>query len=525
MPDIVLATFCARFSHPALGLRYLMANLGPLAERAVLREFVSTDWPADVAEKILQDEPAIVGLSVYVWNARQSAELVSILKGIRPDLVIVLGGPEVSHEFEDQPIFHDADFLIRGEGDVAFAALAARLLAGEPGGPKVQHGGLPDLAQLTLPYDLYTDADLAHRAIYVEASRGCPFQCSFCLSALDVGVRKFPLPALLDALDQLFQRGCRQFRFVDRTFNLDLKVGEQLLRFFLDRLEPGLFLHFEVVPHRMPPHFRALLAQFPPGTIQFEVGFQTFAPPVAKQIKRALHARADEILKELVQETGVHIHADLVVGLPGETFESFGVGFDRLHALGPHEVQVGMLKRLRGAPIVHDQQAFAMVFDRQPPYEVLQTSTLSFAELRRLRRFSRYLDLTVNNGHFPRTVALLSEGRSPFAALMQWSDWLYARVGKAHGISLARLAELLRAYLVSELEHEPNAAAQVVMADFTAGGRRRALPSFGQSKSGAPKRARNDGTTAKPTLPPRQARRQAEGNQTEDSLLQDREPN
>ena len=186
---------------------------------------------------------------------------------------------------------------------------------------------LPDFAQLALPYDLYTDEDVAHRVIYVEASRGCPFECEFCLSSLDVPVRNAPLDRFLAAMESLLDRGVQQFKFVDRTFNLNLKTSTSILQFFWERYRPGLFVHFEMIPDRLPASLREIITKFPPGALQFEVGIQTFNERVAALISRRQdNAKAEENLRWLRAETGVHVHADLIVGLPGEDLESFAGG-------------------------------------------------------------------------------------------------------------------------------------------------------------------------------------------------------
>src|SRR5438874_9314440 len=189
-------------------------------------------------------------------------------------------------EVESQEIVRLADYVITGEADLEFAGICAQLLAGHSPPQKIIAAEPPDLNRLTLPYDLYTEDDVAHRVIYVEASRGCPFSCEFCLSSLDIPVRQFPLPALLHALQHLADRGVKQFRFVDRTFNLNLKVSKTLLEFFLERYRPGLFVHFEMIPDRLPEPLRELIGRFPPGVLQFEVGIQTFNPEVSLRIKR-----------------------------------------------------------------------------------------------------------------------------------------------------------------------------------------------------------------------------------------------
>ena len=452
MPEIVLATLNARFIHASFGLRYLLANLGELRPRAVLAEFTVNERPLEVAERLLALEPRIVGLGVYIWNVTPTAELVAVLKKLRPELIVVLGGPEVSHETASQEIVRMADHTITGEGEVAFAALCRDVLAGHPPAAKIIAAQPPALAALASPYDEYTDADIAHRLIYVEASRGCPFECEFCLSSLDLPVRQFPLEPLLAALERLLGRGVRHFKFVDRTFILNLAVSRSILEFFLARLRPGLFLHFEMVPDRLPSALRDLIGRFPPGTLQFEVGIQTYNPAVAELISRRQdYARLEENLRFLREETGVHVHADLIGGLPGETLESFAAGFDRLVALRPQEIQVGLLKRLRGTPIIRHDVEWGMLYSPLPPYEILQNRRIDFATMQRLRRFSRYWDLVGNSGNFVGTLPLFwSGGASPFGEFMRFSDWFHAREGRHHGIALARMIEAVFEFLQRE---------------------------------------------------------------------------
>ena len=497
VPAIVLATLNAKYIHASFGLRCLLANLGELRSRAVLAEFTINERPLDVAERILALEPQIVGLGVYVWNVAPMTELVSLLKRLRPELVVVLGGPEVSHEPEVQEIVRLADCTIRGEGERLLPEICRAVLAGGAVPEKIVAAMLPELGAMVLPYDEYTADDIAHRLIYVEASRGCPFACEFCLSSLDEAVRAFPLEAFLAAMDRLLVRGVRHFKFVDRTFNLHLPTSRRILEFFLERMaevdgsegimpaaqrgparpvgdrsytpaslrrragfQPasgdsasgrasspiagteacathgvhlagvkpapppavdgppptvprysGLFLHFEMVPDRLPPELRELLARFPVGTLQLEVGIQSFDPAVTAAINRRQDiAKLEDNFRYLREHTTAHVHADLIIGLPGETAAGFGAGFDRLVALGPQEIQVGLLKRLRGAPIARHDGPEAMVYSPAPPCEILQNRVIDFATMQRLRRFARYWDLVGNSGNFVETLPLLWSG-------------------------------------------------------------------------------------------------------------------
>ena len=451
MPEIVLTTLNARYIHAAFGLRYLLANLGDLQPRAALVEFDINQRPMEIVEAILAREPRIVGFGVYIWNVTPTTEVVALIKRLRPGIVVILGGPEVSHETDGQEIVRLADHVITGEADLKFAEVCRTLLEGGTL-PKIIPAELPALDRLALPYELYSDHDLAHRVLYVEASRGCPFTCEFCLSSLDVPVRACALEPFLAALERLLARGARQFKFVDRTFNLNLHTSRAILEFFLARWRDGLFVHFEMVPDRLPDALREVIAKFPPGALQFEVGIQTFDDATSKNISRRQNiAKLEDNLRFLRENTGVHIHADLIVGLPGEDVESFGRGFDRLLALRPQEIQVGILKRLRGTPIVRHDAGWAMLYSPQPPYEILQNKLIDFTAMQRMRRFARCWDLVGNSGRFAETTPLLwADGGSPFCALLAFSDWLATRMGRLHSIALVALAEHLFTFLIEE---------------------------------------------------------------------------
>jgi radical SAM superfamily enzyme YgiQ (UPF0313 family) len=517
--DIVLTTLNAKFIHAAFGLRYLMANLGELKSHARLAEFDINQRPLDIAEALLARNPKIIGFGIYIWNVGLTTEVISAIKRVRPEIKIILGGPEVSYETGEQQIVRLADHVITGEADLKFAEVCRTLLerrapsrldasesstklAGTvPGAPlpKIIAAEVPDFSQIALSYDLYTDDDLAHRIIYVEASRGCPFTCEFCLSSLDIPVRQVPLEKFLAEMQKLLDRGLKQFKFVDRTFNLNVATSRSILEFFLARYQPGHFFHFEMIPDRLPESLREIIAKFPPGALQFEVGIQTFNEEVGDRIKRRQdYEKLADNFHFLRRETGVHIHADLIAGLPGETVESFAAGFDRLIALGSQEIQVGILKRLRGTPIVRHAAEWRMIYNPQPPYEILQNKLIDFPTMQRLRRFARYWDLVGNSGNFIETTPLIwrsgvsAERRkfqeieecgflpkaatpdlqgSPFDSFLRLSDWLHARTNRTDGIALMRLMELLFEFLTAELRLDPKPMAETLWRDYQRGGR------------------------------------------------------
>ena len=448
--DIVLATLNAKYIHSSFGLRYLYANMGELQSKCKISEFNINQRALDIAEDILKLNPGIIAFGIYIWNVTQSLEVIKLLKTIKPEAVIIVGGPEVSYESRLQEIVQLADCCITGEADLIFPQVCKNILDGQELKEKIIASPLPKTEELKLPYDFYTANDIDNRVIYVEASRGCPFSCEFCLSSLDIPVRQFDLEAFLAEMDKLFARGSRHFKFVDRTFNLNLKTGKAILQFFLDRYEPGMFVHFEMIPDRLPEGLRQIIKLFPAGALQFEVGIQSFNPEVNKLISRRQDfEKIAENLKYLRQETGVHIHADLIAGLPGESLESFAAGFNRLLALNPQEIQVGILKRLRGTPIVRHTDEWKMKYSPHPPYEILSNTLIDFNTMQRISRFSRYWDLYSNSGNFSETLPLLlNSEKDSFGAFLKYSDWLYAKCGKRHAIALDKLKNYLKEYLL-----------------------------------------------------------------------------
>ncbi|HEY3048583.1 MAG TPA: radical SAM protein, partial [Polaromonas sp.] len=397
MPRIVITTLNAKYIHASLGLRYLLANMdvhggAGLRAQTQLREFVIQQRPAQIVEELLALEPEVIGLGIYIWNVVETTQVVRLLKTLRPGIKLVLGGPEVSFETGEQEICRLADHVITGWGDVSFPRLCRALLDGPKPLMKVIAGEQPALEKLALPYNEYTAEDLAKRLLYVEASRGCPFKCEFCLSSLDKTAWAFELELFMAEMDALYRRGARNFKFVDRTFNLKVDFSVRILQFFLDRIQttPDIFVHFEVVPDSLPDRLKALIVQFPAGSLQFEVGIQSFNPEVQQRISRRQdNAKTADNLRWLVGQSQAHVHADLIFGLPGETLESFAQGFDKLYELAPHEIQFGILKRLRGTPITRHTADFAMAYDPQTPYTILQNSTIDFATMQRINRFAR----------------------------------------------------------------------------------------------------------------------------------------
>jgi hypothetical protein len=463
--EILLITVNAKWIHPSLALRLLKANLGFLQENCEILEFNTRQPLAEMTEQIIAARPWILGVSVSIWNHVVSLVLLEELfskwnaqeSGAsckKP--VVIIGGPEVTHLPEDAEIFRYADYVIRGDGEGAFKKLCENIVRHER--PSKFVSGEPvKMETIKSAYHLYTDEDLAKKLVYVEASRGCPYACEFCMSAAKPAgnLREFPLEPFLLEMDALVKRGAKTFKFLDRSFNLNIKRAVRICEFFLERIAErggGLLVHFEMVPSRFPDELKEVLTRFPPGTLRLEIGVQTLNAEVSARIGRAASASFDnelETLSFLREKTNALIHADLIAGLPGEDFESFGKGFDRLknvllppgEALNEEhiraEIQLGILKLIPGAPIARLSEAFGMRYNQRPPYEVLETAAMSARDIQRVANFARFWELAVNRGFAENDGDSLS-----FASFMEKADSLLAHFGRNWGIDKNELRRI-----------------------------------------------------------------------------------
>jgi hypothetical protein len=475
---ILLATINAKWIHPSLALRLLKANLGDYAGDCAILEFALRQPLGEKLEPLLSAAPRILGLSVSIWNHTATVELLRALAEKRRERggegrpLVVLGGPEASFLPEGAEIFRYADYVIRGEGERAFRELCEYLLRGKGPVPEKFIDAEPaDPGTLASPYGLYTDEDLRRKLVYVEASRGCPFNCEFCLSSVQAGgVREFPLEPFLADMEGILRRGARIIKFLDRTFNLDRERAGKILEFFLDALDLGphdepFCVHFEMVPSGIPAELREILRRFPPGSLRLELGIQTFNPAAAALAgRRSSPPEELELLAFLCGKTNAVVHADLIAGLPGEDLASFGRGFDRLWQVlsaglaerrageagnaagGPlagAEIQPGILKRLPGTPIGRHDGPYGMRYAPDPPYEVLETAALSRSDLDRLKNFARFWELIMNRGNFPETALFFPPGERVFDFFMALSERLLTRFGRNWGIDRKDLRKVL----------------------------------------------------------------------------------
>ena len=477
---ILLTTLNSRFTHTSLALRYIYANMNELQNTSKIIEFSINDALQTIAEKLLRENPSIIGIGTYIWNATEVSELIQILKKVNPSITVILGGPEVSH----QPFrvdFSIADYVIQGEGDLSFYELCKKISTNEikknTDTTQIVKQTAPQLKELNLPYEFYTDDDIKNRYVYVEVSRGCPFECEFCLSSMDEKVRTFDIEAVLGEFEKLWQRGARAFKFVDRTFNINIKTANKILDFFLSKDE-NYFAHFEVIPDHFPASLKEKIKLFSHGALQLEIGIQTLNLEVANNISRNLKLdKIKENISFLQNETEAHIHLDLIVGLPGESLESFGKNLDELVNLSSCEIQIGILKKLSGTYINRHDIEHGMVYSDFPPYDILKNNQLSFDDIQMMKRFARFWDLYYNSGNFKKSIKLIWSDESVYENFYAFGLWVYKQTDSTYKISLDRQGELLFKYLLDVKGLDAQLIADFMLEDMMKL-KGRAIPSY-----------------------------------------------
>ncbi|MDH4225739.1 MAG: DUF4080 domain-containing protein [Deltaproteobacteria bacterium] len=441
--SIGLVTLNARYVHMSPAIRYLR-NQSRAAGFANtwIQEFTIQTPPWKMAQSILARQPKLVGFSMYIWNRQITLALMELLKKLRPDLLLVAGGPEVS--YGPPPPY--VDLVLAGEGEAKWVELLGHLSAGGELPPefiqragRAGSGGSPSAAipqtgshptasplPLLMPYTEEDIEGLPHRLIYVETSRGCPFQCSFCLSALDETVVFFPEETVKTHIEWLINHGARRIKFLDRTFNARKQRALDFFR-WLSGFK-GVQFHFEIVGDLLDDPLAGFLDGVEPGMFQFEIGIQSADPQTQRQVRRRQNKdRLFGVIHRLRLAGKVHLHADLIWGLPGEDLPRLKESFRQVFDLRPHELQLGFLKFLPGAPIREDAHRYGYRFQDGPPYEFICHDRLSAAEVLELKRFEEVFDLYYNSGKFRFTLERLFELSPPWDVFSRLGDFFLAR--------------------------------------------------------------------------------------------------
>ncbi len=448
--QISLIALNARYVHSCLALFYvrnaLLENLP--ASKIVLHQFTINDPYYQTLLRITEGNPQAVFFSVYVWNAQYVRRLLGDLSRVSPDLAIVLGGPEA--EFIKHGGLPSRCTVIRGEVEGLASSFYEELINGELKNEYVASSGNP----FAMPYkDEDFSIALKNRNIYYESSRGCPFACSYCLSSVEKGVRSLELEQVKTELAKILKNSPKIIRFVDRTFNASGKRAMDIWRFLMDQQGDTVF-HFEIAPDLFDERLLAFLETVPVGRFQFEIGLQSTNPATLKAVNRTMDVgAATRNIAKLVAFDNIHLHVDLILGLPYETRESYEESFNEVFALDPHYIQMGLLKILPGTPISKAMGEFKMASCVWPPYEVLSTRWMDHETILYLYWFGECVEAFYNNRFF-RTVFqyIRKVEQNPFV----FFESLLAVCNKHNFFELAATQELMSKMLCALSETRPD---------------------------------------------------------------------
>lgn len=423
--NVVLSTLNSKFIHSSLALRYLKAYGEAHGQAYDIVEYTINMPVLHILSDITEHDIDILGFACYIWNIEMTLHVVDMVKAVRPDIKIVLGGPEVSFT-SDELLTRcpNIDYIVQGEGEEAFHALVTALQLGNDGldpvipGVRGRRDGsilgsteaveVRDLSTIPFPYTEEDMEDLEHKIIYYESSRGCPFSCQYCLSGNKNTVRFFPQERTLKELQWFIDHGVKQVKFVDRTFNCAPHHHRPLMEFMRDS-DTDMNFHLEMEPELMTEWETNILCETPPGRIQIEVGVQSTHKKTLDAINRYNDwPYIQKSIRPIIQAGRTHVHMDLIVGLPHEDFNRFGQSFNDLFSLQPHALQIGFLKLLKGSG-VRRMNEYKYVADPLAPYEVLSTHVLPYDDVRFLKYFEDVFERFYNSERFRTTFGYIGQ--------------------------------------------------------------------------------------------------------------------
>lgn len=436
--QVVLSAINSKYIHTGLGLRYVGEYAKAQGhEVTLIEETINTPILA-VLEKIMAVPAQVYGFSVHIWNKQFVFKLIRMLRKLRPQAAIVIGGPEVA--FDAEKIFAElpqADYIVQGEGELVFSELL-EYLAG--GGSVPQHiayregeqvnlnGGITvidDMSLLPFPYPDLERMLAEHKIVYYECTRGCPFNCAYCLSGISRSVRKRPLELVLRDLDRFIAAGVPLVKFVDRTYNLDEKYFLPMME-HLAQADTNATFHFEIKADILSEQVMDFLATVPKGRFQLEIGIQSTHQPTLKAINRQDNwEKLSANVKRLLSFGNMHIHVDLIAGLPYEDLPTFAQSFDDVYGLGADMLQLGFLKVLPGTQMRRETEQHDLRYMDEPPYEILATKYMPYEDMLYLKHLDNILDQTANSGGFKYTLRALlrASGMTAFAFYRKLTQW------------------------------------------------------------------------------------------------------
>jgi radical SAM superfamily enzyme YgiQ (UPF0313 family) len=453
-------------------------------------EFSINDRHERVVEEIYYKKPEIVAFSCYIWNMQYVEQIAKTLKLIDSNIKILYGGPEVSFNSREVLRNSSADYVIEGEGEEAYRDFIKCLIDNRQlnnvrslyhkteegivyGGPRA----LMDINNLVFPYT--REEDLNNKIVYYEASRGCPFNCKYCLSSTIRGVRFLDVERVKKELRSLMDKKVRLVKFVDRTFNCSAKFSMDIWEYLMSQDTETTF-HFEISANLLNNHQLDLLAKAPKGRFQFEVGVQTTNDEVLNNINRFVKFR--EIKRQVVElkkHNNIMQHLDLIAGLPGENFESFRNSFNEMYSIGPDEIQLGFLKVLKGSPMEAEAEKWGIVHSPFTPYEVLKTNDISYDELLLLKRAEEMVDKYYNSQKFGTIIRyFLPKFKTAFDFYLNLGNFFYEKGYFNRNIASTDYYKVFLEFNSEFLQEDSETLKEIIKFDYLKFNRKKWIPDF-----------------------------------------------
>ncbi|MBV1819153.1 B12-binding domain-containing radical SAM protein [Anaerosalibacter bizertensis] len=415
---VLITTLNSKFIHSSLSIRYLKSFCKDIPNIEIC-EFTINQNKDYIAGEIYKMNPDIIAFSCYIWNLEETLDICNILKIVNPNIKIILGGPEVSFDGEEILKKYDfVDFIIYGEGEITFREFIIKLISENreyidvkgliyrEEGKIVKNEPRPFIEDLDIIPSPYEDlSGLKNKIVYYESSRGCPFNCQFCLSSTIKGVRFFSLDRVKEDLEKLIDAQVRQVKLVDRTFNTKKEYAMEIMKFIMDKNPENMNFHFEVTAHLLDKEMLDFLSKAKEGLFQFEIGIQSTNPKTIEAIGRTTDIeKAKKVTKIIKGYQNIHQHLDLIAGLPYEDYNSFKDSFNEIYELRPEKLQLGFLKLLKGSGLRENIERYGFKFLNKSPYEVLETKYISYSEMLKLKTIEDLLEKYGNESVFENSL-------------------------------------------------------------------------------------------------------------------------
>ena len=427
-PKIVLTTLNAKFIHSSLALRSLKMFSSDISKNLHLLEFTINNDADFIVSKLFKEKADVIAFSCYIWNIETTLYIINTLKKISPETKIVVGGPEVSYNAEDILLENSIDIIVRGEGEVPFRELVGYFqgqkelseikgVSYKKGRTIIENesGVTVELKEIPFVYENDLE-DLENRIIYYEASRGCPFRCSYCLSSASNEVRNLEIDRVFSDLDFFLQNKVKQVKFIDRTFNWNKENCLEIWKYLIKKDNGVTNFHFEICAELLEESHLDMLRQAREGIFQFEIGVQSTNEETLKFIERRTNTKKlFERIEEIKSLKNIHLHLDLIAGLPREDYKSFSNSFNDVYNLKPEQLQLGFLKLLKGSKVREESKKGSLVYREKAPYEILYTDVLSYSDILELKSIENMVDTFYNSRKFIFTCEyIVSKFETPF---------------------------------------------------------------------------------------------------------------